>query len=94
MELDVRNEWGYVARFNPFTSKSRGVAVNLFNNNFNFKYMNKSQQRIQGIYQNKVINNKNVSLFSLYGPNEGKEDTQIFYQDLSNMSQNFKADMN
>lgn len=42
MELDVRNEWGYVARFNPFTSKSRGVAVNLFNNNFNFKYMNKS----------------------------------------------------
>lgn len=56
--------------------------------------MNKSQQRIQGIYQNKVINNKNVSLFSLYGPNEGKEDTQIFYQDLSNMSQNFKADMN
>lgn len=80
MEQEIRNEWGYEARFNSFTSNSRGVAI-LFNNNFEYQI---HEQPISDNTGNLLalsisLENKKISLICIYGPNDDSPD---FYQKL------------
>lgn len=90
MEQDIRNEWGYEACFNSFSSKSRGVAI-LFNNNFDFKIHEQIKVENTGnlLALSISIENRKLSLVCLYGPNE---DSPEFYQNLSNIVNKLQND--
>jgi exonuclease III len=80
MEQNVRNEWGYEVYFNSFASNSRGVAV-LFDNNFEFKIHEQIADSVGNLIAlDMTIENKRISLITIYGPNE---DSPIFYQNMS-----------
>ena len=82
MENDIRNEWGYEVYFNSFSSKSRGVAIFL-NNNFEVKVHKKMSDETGNLLAlDLTIENKRMSLITIYGPND---DTPIFYEGLSDI---------
>ena len=82
MENDIRNEWGYEVYFNSFSSKSRGVAIFL-NNNFEVKVHKKMSDETGNLLAlDLTIENKRMSLITIYGPNN---DTPIFYEGLSDI---------
>ena len=75
----VRTIWGYEVFIRPGRSDARGTAI-LFNNNFEFKIINKETDR-NGNYLNLevLIENKyNILLLNVYGPNKDSPDFYIF----------------
>lgn len=83
MEDNIRNEWGYSAVFNSFTSQSRGVAI-LFNNNFDYK-IHKTVVDNSGnfIALDIEVEDQKICFITAYGPNE---DTPKFYEHLSKVA--------
>ena len=81
MEQNIRNEWGYEARFNSFTSKARGIAI-LFNNNFEYQIHEQLISESPGnvLSLSISIENRKISLICVYGPNE---DSPEFYKKLA-----------
>ena len=70
IENNIRNEWGFDAVFNSYTSQARGVAI-FFNNNFDFKIHKKIDDDSGNfIALDLDINDQRVCLITVYGPNE------------------------
>jgi len=69
----VRSEWGYEwIFFSNYRSNARGVAI-LFYNNFEYNVLRETKDTEGNILAlNMQIENKNISLISIYGPNTDK----------------------
>ena len=79
LELKWRNEWGYEAFFSSGKSNSKGVAI-LFNNTFEFKIHNKTQDTDgRFIILDLTINEKRITIMNVYGPNQ---DDPMFYESV------------
>ena len=85
----IRNEWGYDCIFSSYKSNSRGVAI-LLNNNFEFK-LRKIKRDCMGNYVciDIQIDNKNITLINLYGPNK---DSPTFFDTIPEIIEQFAND--
>ena len=79
LEPFIKAEWGYDIYFSSYTTMSRGVMV-LSNNNFEQKVKRiKTDKNGNCIILDMVIEEKEITLVNLYGPNE---DNPQFYKNL------------
>ena len=86
MEKMVRAEWGLDCYFSSYKSNARGVAV-LFNNNFEFKVKHcKIDMNGNMIVIDMVINDCEITLINLYGPNT---DDPMFYDNIYDVINDF-----
>ena len=73
-EQFVKNQWGGECVFSSFSSNQRGVAI-LFNNNFEYKILqSKKDQNGNLLGLNIKIEDNNITLITLYGPNSDSPD--------------------
>ena len=79
LDAFIKSEWGYEAYFSSYTTNSRGVMV-LLNNTFEHK-VNRVKQDRNGnfLILDLNIDGKNITLVTLYGPNE---DNPKFYENI------------
>ena len=89
METYVKAEWGQNAFFSTYTSNSRGICI-LFDK-CDFK-VHRIKSDVSGNYiiLDLTIQDKRVTLVSIYGPNS---DQPSFYQNLKIKIQEFENDM-
>ena len=89
LETYIRSEWGFDCYFNSYMSNSRGIAI-LFNNNFEYKVLNKYQDDKGNLLAlDLTIESNRLSLVTLYGPNTDKP---IFYEKVRKTLDNFGND--
>ena len=88
-EKDIYNVWGYQCFFSSYRSNSRGVAI-LFNNNFDFKVLrHKSDNNGNLLAIEMEVENKKITLITIYGPNK---DSPEFYNILQDTIEYFDND--
>ena len=86
-ELAIKNLWGGECVFNSFTSNQRGVAI-FFKKNFEYKILQtKKDQNGNLLGLNIKIEDKSITLITLYGPNN---DSPEFYNSVMDVIQEFK----
>ena len=74
LEPYIRAEWGGNIVFNSYTSNSKGVCI-LFNNNLEYKIVNiKKDGEGNFILLDMIIEDKKLTLVTIYGPNEDRPD--------------------
>ena len=74
LKLMIRNEWGFDAYFNSYTSNSRGVAI-LFQNNFDYKVLDTFKDNSGNLLILKIkIDDIIITLANIYGPNTDSPD--------------------
>ena len=79
LEKEVRNQLGYQCYFSSFTTNSRGGAI-LINNNFDFKVIEEKGDSTGNFHILKArIENHEVVLCTIYGPNS---DTPDFFENV------------
>lgn len=89
LEPFIKAEWGYDIYFSSYTTMSRGVMV-LLNNNFEQKVKRiKTDKNGNYIILDMVIEDKEITLVNLYGPNE---DNPQFYENLIKKIAEFEND--
>ena len=85
MEEYWKAEWGYEVYFSNHTGNSRGVAI-LFNNTFEFKIVKRiSDPNGRYLILNIIINNNELNLVNVYGPNK---DEPAFFENLQTTLEN------
>lgn len=89
LEPYIRAEWGGNILFSSNTSSSRGVCI-LFNINFEYKIL-KTKHDANGnfIVVNLEIEQKQITLVNIYGPNE---DSPNFYSKIEDIIEEFEND--
>ena len=89
LELMIRNEWGFDAYFNSYTSNSRGVAI-LFQNNFDYKVLDIFKDNSGNLLILKIkIDDLIITLANVYGPNTDSPD---FYSTLFERIEEFDSE--
>ena len=90
LEPYIESQWGHKSLFNSFISNSRGVAIILFNNTFEYKiHIMKSDKSGYFIILDITLNRKKITLINIYGPNN---DNPSFFLNILKTIEEFKND--